>query len=287
MVRLLKTTFTVLLALSVSCGCRRMADTTEYEPSATTRRENRYPDLLPAIEKLIGSGKDINVVQPFFDPNTAFGKAMNKSALQSQYSPLHMAVYCNNVDAANLLVENGADLEVRDHTEATPLHRAVQGGLVAISTLLVESGADVNARDFADATPIYWASAKEENAAPEIFELLIKAGAHLNVVDEIGCTPLHQAVHTTPEIVEFLIKHGANVNASGRSGYTPLHAAALGADIEVLEVLLGNGANMNARDVTGRTPLGEARYHIKSGAATTTARQKKIIRFLRSKGATE
>ena len=286
MTRLLKTTFAVLFALGVSCGCRRMADTTEYEPPATTRRENRYPDLLPAIEKLIGSGKDINVLQPFFDPNTPFGKAMNKSALQSQYSPLHMAVYCNNVDAANLLVENGADLEVRDHTEATPLHRAVQGGLVAIAALLVESGADVNAKDFADATPIYWASAKEENAAPEIFELLIKAGAHLGVVDEIGRTPLHKAVHTTPEIVELLIKNGVNVNSRTKQGNTPLHVAMIGGDIEIIRVLLDNGADINAAGEMG-TPLQTARYHIDSPALSTPAKQRTIIKYLRSRGAVE
>lgn len=286
MLRLLKMTFTVLFALGVSCGCRRMTDTTECEPPATTRRENRYPELLPEIEKLIASGKDINVVQSFCDPNTAFGKTMNKSALQSQYSPLHMGVYCNNVDAVRLLVENGADLEVRDHAEATPLHRAVQGASVTIATLLVESGANVDAISKTGRTPLYWASAKEENAAPEIFELLIKAGADLAFADDIGYTPLHSAVHSTPEIVKLLIKNGADVNAGRGTGETPLHVAMIGGGIEIIKILLDNGADINAAGEMG-TPLQTARYHINSPARSTPAKQKTIIKYLRSRGAVE
>ena len=55
-------------------------------------------------------------------------------------------------------------------------------------------------------------------------EILVAYGADLNVVDELGCTPLHVALTSHRFwLVEPLLKHGSNPNAVDYKGSTPLH----------------------------------------------------------------
>jgi len=59
----------------------------------------------------------------------------------------------------------------------------------------------------------------------EIVELLIEAGAGIEVTDGLGNTPLHNAViyyPSTQETVDLLLEKGANVSAMNYDGSTPL-----------------------------------------------------------------
>jgi hypothetical protein len=69
-------------------------------------------------------------------------------------TPLNYAARYNAVDAARLLIENGADIHVRNDWRRTPLHAAVLGSAPDAAKLLVESGADINAKDKQDITPL-------------------------------------------------------------------------------------------------------------------------------------
>jgi len=51
------------------------------------------------------------------------------------------------VEAANLLVEYGADAAAQDRKGRTALHLASEWGHVEVARLLVEHGADVTAQD--------------------------------------------------------------------------------------------------------------------------------------------
>ena len=46
-----------------------------------------------------------------------------------------------------LLLEHGADPNIRDHEGCTPLYRAIEKGIAAAVVLLVEWGADVHTVD--------------------------------------------------------------------------------------------------------------------------------------------
>ncbi|VEP15618.1 hypothetical protein H1P_3510007 [Hyella patelloides LEGE 07179] len=60
-------------------------------------------------------------------------------------------------------------------------------------------------------------------------ELLIRAGANVNVTDEKGRTPLHNVVarnyYSAMSVAKLLIDAGANVNATDNQGKTPLNLA--------------------------------------------------------------
>ena len=72
----------------------------------------------------------------------------------SGYTPLHFAAYQNAIDAANLLINAGAQVNARDQWGRTPLHEAVKSNSAEVVNLLIGKGADVNARDVRGATPL-------------------------------------------------------------------------------------------------------------------------------------
>ncbi|HEY4325249.1 MAG TPA: ankyrin repeat domain-containing protein [Mucilaginibacter sp.] len=60
--------------------------------------------------------------------------------------PLHSAVAGNYFDIARMLLENDAQINVKQQAGATPLHLAAQNGNIDLLILLLENGADVNIR---------------------------------------------------------------------------------------------------------------------------------------------
>jgi ankyrin repeat protein len=93
----------------------------------------------------------------------------------------------------------------------------------------------------------------------EVVNLLLAAGAAVEVRGRDGNRPLHQAaMFGQVEIAELLIDHGADLNARNDWNYTPLHYAATMNQPDVFGLLLERGADPNVRNKAGRTPLAEA-----------------------------
>ena len=68
----------------------------------------------------------------------------------------------------------------------------------------------------------------------EVVEYLLDNGAKVDVQDDGGLMPLHNACsfgHT--EVVQTLLKHGADPNARDNWNYTPLHEASSKGKIDV------------------------------------------------------
>ena len=102
---------------------------------------------------------------------------------------------------AELLVENGADVSVKNEKGSTPLHKAASGGHKEIVELLIAKGADVNAKLKNGLNPLQCAATKE------IAELLIAEGADVNAKNRGGKTPLDFTIRSS-EIANLLRKHG-------------------------------------------------------------------------------
>lgn len=93
-------------------------------------------------------------------------------------TPLQAAVEANQFEIARLLIESGADLNVKTtgELEMTALHDAAADGYLDLIRLLVESGADLNARDnIAARIPLDWAKYFQQPAAVKLLEQLSKS----------------------------------------------------------------------------------------------------------------
>jgi ankyrin repeat protein len=96
----------------------------------------------------------------------------------------------------------------------------------------------------------------------DVLDFLLQHGADPNAAskNQMRVTPLHSAVaHRDPEIatamVESLLSNGAKVNIAQDGGWTPLHQAAAHGQMEIMELLLGRKADVNAESDDGTTPL--------------------------------
>ncbi len=142
--------------------------------------------------------------------------------------------------------------------ESHSLRDAIQGGDIEAAELLIKSGANVNYNYERNSTPLHIAIGYEQF---KIARLLINNGANVNAKTENhgkdDLTPMHLAIFAnTPEFIELLASHGALINErESTEGYTPLHLAALYGNKSVMQALIDKGQNIEDIDNNGRTAL--------------------------------
>lgn len=135
-------------------------------------------------------------------------------------------------------------IEVRSSCEE-PLRMAVKNGHLEAARLLLENGANANTRYFFGCE-INLIPPQDK----DFLELLLLYGAWPDSRDRTGATPLMKACRI-PQAIEsvlMLISHGADVNAHAdeRSDYrSVLHFAVLSGSPEMVQLLLKQGARPN------------------------------------------
>jgi ankyrin repeat protein len=143
-----------------------------------------------------------------------------------EYSrPLHLVVNTRNIEAAEILLRAGADLEARDEEGMTALQVAnLMGSSGPMVDLLVKAGANLNTRDFNGETPLMHA-AREEHGLENVKCLLgfVKGGLDLQATDQDGRTALHHAVEAqTLDTAKFLIEAGLDPLQTDLYGCSPI-----------------------------------------------------------------
>lgn len=123
-------------------------------------------------------------------PKGALARALKQGASPNEgWVSLHEAVVSGRMDALDLLIEYGADLEAQDGDGDTALMRACTtnalsvAGSVRMLERLIHYGAEINRTNHLSGTPLL-ACVKAGRA--EAMLVLLMYGADLNVVDRVG-----------------------------------------------------------------------------------------------------
>ncbi|KAF7311992.1 26s proteasome non-atpase regulatory subunit 10 [Mycena indigotica] len=147
--------------------------------------------------------------------------------------------------------------------------------LHVVRSLVTESPKLINAIDADERTALHWAAS---SGAKDIVRFLIDKDAQIDVVDNMGWSPLHIAVSAGhDEVVQELVGAGADVNKfsvispissttrvfnvcfrKNGKGITPLHYAASKSRIDIGKLLISRGADINAKDNANQVPLHRA-----------------------------
>jgi ankyrin repeat protein len=107
------------------------------------------------------------------------------------FTLLHLSAFFGGADGARLLLDAGAELDVvsRNDFSVYPIHSAA-AGRVPVALLLVERGANVNVRQRHGWTPLHSAA---HNGSVDLVDALLAAGADPEATNDDGVTALDLA----------------------------------------------------------------------------------------------
>ncbi|KAG8199145.1 hypothetical protein JTE90_015980 [Oedothorax gibbosus] len=136
----------------------------------------------------------------------------------------------------------------------SPLLYACDSGNPHIVELLLQNGARVDVFDADGRAGLHLAA---EHGHADVIEILLKNKAFVNVRTKRGMTPLHHgAAQGHSNVVKLLIeKYGAATDGLTLSKQTALHLASQQGRFETCRLLLDLRADSNAIDNKGQTPL--------------------------------
>ena len=139
--------------------------------------------------------------------HVARGSKLDAPDAYGMYTPLKCVVEGRNMEGVQILLDAGANPNVKDRDGMTPLMVACNAGQKEIAEALLAKGAEVNAKDNYDRTALHSAI----NAARhEMVVLLVNAGADVNATDKQGQMPLAMAkLRSQTDTAQFLTEHGA------------------------------------------------------------------------------
>ena len=216
--------------------CGRLCDGHDYWRSVN----------LSDVQKELDSGVDVHAID------------------ELGWAPIHKAAVYGYRGIVSLLLDAGADADVRTGEGATLMYLALTGNFADPETvaLLLAHGADVNAVGLLEGpqwTPLHWASGNDHPASYDIVQILLDHGADIKAKDKTGSMPLHVAsISADQNVISLLLDNGASIHDRDRQQWTPLHYSSWSDKPGNVRLLLDRGADISARDQEGQTPCQEA-----------------------------
>ena len=216
-------------------------------PGGSGTFDDRYFDV---VQYLLEHGADVDA-QANIDHST----------------PLHLASYWGGVKVAQLLLDHGANINVRDEKGRTQLHRTLINMEYEFEDynfddmqFLLDHGADVDALDDDHSTPLHIVS---QFGNAKAASLLLEHHPNIHVRNMDNQTPLHiissrSGNMSSNEYIHMLwplLEHGADIDALDNNHSTPLHSALYSGNVEAARLLLDYGASIHIQNKQGQTPL--------------------------------
>ncbi|KAK5555580.1 hypothetical protein LTR46_006605 [Exophiala xenobiotica] len=185
--------------------------------------------------------KDLKTIQLLVDLGVQTGAVDD-----SRKTPLHRAATKGYEEIAGLLIKETPGLVNSENQDReTPLHSATKAGRVNILELLLQNGARVDLPNNKGATALHLAV---RNGHAQAVERLLKNNAGPNVRDASDRAPLHTAIWFGKNaMITLLLDNNADINQVGNFGMPPLHLAAWVQDFVAVQELFERGASPSTR----------------------------------------
>ncbi|ROT35327.1 ankyrin [Sodiomyces alkalinus F11] len=184
---------------------------------------------------------------------------------------LHATSEGGHVEAVKLLLEKGADVNIKDDDYGqTPLSWAAENGHEKVVKLLLgRDEVDVDTQDKLGRTPLSWTAA---NGHDVVVKMILDTGkANIESTDESGRTPVSWATRKGHDVVVKLLLDKSNVDtatADTRVRTTLFLAAAQGHEAVVKMLIDDNDVDLAAEDACGLTALQLAVFNCHQGVET-------------------
>lgn len=221
----------------------------DHSPLGAALMNSSRPADPEMIELLASHGANLNEVFDFGDGTVS--------------NPLNICISVNRTDLADILLNHGANPNLRDYNGRTSLVFAVVTSDEMVKVFL-EHGADPNITDNEGRTPLMLA-AIDGGSVPDVIEDLITHGADVNIQDNNGLSALMWAVIGRDRSADFLISgmiRTGGIMAEGSEAWFALAslytAVKRNMQLEVIKTLITHGADVNLRDSKAMNALAYA-----------------------------
>ncbi len=211
---------------------------------------------VPVLQEAV-NGNNSEIVELLI----AHGADVNQTETHLDLTPLHGAAWYNYTDIVQILLNNGADPNKPSSYEEgeAPLFFAVRNGSVEAAQALLDGGAEIDIQTERNWTPLISLAANKtvrRDLRSKMVTFVLDKGADPNLGDNIGNTALHYAAREgQTEVIPILLENGATVDLQNNVGNTALHQAAKWGQIEAISILLENGASLDLKNNKDQTAL--------------------------------
>jgi ankyrin repeat protein len=236
----------------------------------------RHPEM---IELLVSRGAEVDARSAVRDYQRHIqAEGRPKSLDSGGFTPLLYAARETCLACVDVLLKQGADIDLPDPDDVSPLNVAIMNANWDLAKKLVDAGADVNQWDIYGETPLYVAigmstridgghasiDAPNQTKGNDVIRMLLEHGANPNIqlffrpanvrgsTNTRGSTPLIRAANNGElELVKLLLEHGADATLNMADRETPIHAVLAGRAsekdaLELIKVLHEAGADLNS-----------------------------------------
>ena len=129
------------------------------------------------------------------------------------FTPLHLACFFGEIEAAQTLIRQGADANAGSPARIAVIHSAAASRNAAVVKLVLQAGANPNAQQQGGYTALHEAAMHN---SVERAQALLDAGADLAIRSDAGLTAAQVAEQEGSKEVAALLSSSQNPTASGR-----------------------------------------------------------------------
>lgn len=174
-------------------------------------------------------------------------------------TPLHHAIINKYEYGIDLLLENGANVNIIDKEKNNALFYAIRSRRLNLCQKIIKYISNINARSITGENCLHISCNLQ---LYDITELLLEHKIMINVHDNTNeVTPLHYCVLlNNTKLTKLLISHDANLNLQDIYGNTPLHYSIVENNEIIFNEIMDHGLksgtlNINLWNIEGNTPL--------------------------------